>query len=134
MMNISDQLSGIEFPILTSVQRKKVLIESLPHQWRVNFNNTGLDYVTMSTIEIENYFTTLQKEQADKDHKNRKKKNKAQVKGKRKHGSLSNQCRKHPNGRHNWEDCYQNPKNNRDFSNSNSSNSYSRKSDSRKSD
>ena len=60
MMNISDRLSGIEFPPLTQVQRKRVLIESLPHQWRVNFNNTGLDYVAMSTIEIENYFTLQQ--------------------------------------------------------------------------
>jgi hypothetical protein len=132
MMNISDRLSGIEFPALTPVQRKKVLIESLPHQWRVNFNNAGLDYVTMTTLEIENYFT-LQKEQADKDHKNKKKNNQskseAQQKGKRKHGGFSkgkgspssddknpeitNKCRKHPKGRHNWEDCYQNPKNKR---------------------
>ena len=114
MMNISDRLSGIEFPPLTQVQRKRVLIESLPHQWRVNFNNTGLDYVAMSTIEIENYFT-LQQEMptsnsytSNSDSSNSTEDSNAS--DSTYYSSESEACHKHPNAKrkHTWRECFLN--------------------------
>jgi len=93
----------------------------MPYKWRNNLKSSNASYMNMELTELQDYFN-LQKEIVDNDSngKDVSKNHRATANGKK--GSKyskgkanedyepSQQCRKHPQHKHTWAQCFQNPK------------------------
>lgn len=79
MIHIADQLEGIEndsFPI-TAIQKKKIIIQSMPNRWVNNLKSFNPSYMSMNLQELQDYFNT-QKEISDNQVQQIKNKRKEQ--------------------------------------------------------
>lgn len=117
---------------LTEQEKKRIIFNGVPYQWKENFRHTALDLSKISMRELVSY---MQKEKQAADiHDAHRSKNRDQemrkITGhkrsrKRKNHSTNdkdanneektdenyNQCKKHPNHKHTWEECFLNPRN-----------------------
>jgi hypothetical protein len=120
MIHIADQLEGDENRPVTTTQTKSIIIKSMPSSWRNNLKSSNAAYMDMDINDLQDYFN-LQKEISDNSNgRDVTKNHRATANGKK--GSKfskgkanedyepSQQCRKHPQHKHTWAQCFQNPK------------------------
>ncbi|GFH50715.1 predicted protein [Chaetoceros tenuissimus] len=102
---------------------KKIIFDSFPYQWKLNFNNSGALYHEKSINELSKYMecqktnadaNTSKKRISNQDLKGQKFKSlkKGNRCGQNGNKGFRNQCTLHepPNNNHEWADCILNPR------------------------
>ncbi|GFH58269.1 hypothetical protein CTEN210_14745 [Chaetoceros tenuissimus] len=100
---------------------KKLVFDSFPYQWKLNFTNSGAVYHEKSINEISEYMErqkstadadTSKKRARHQDLKNQKFKQRKKGNRRGQTGGFRNQCTRHepPHNNHEWEDCILNPR------------------------
>ncbi|GFH49194.1 predicted protein [Chaetoceros tenuissimus] len=115
---------------LNDQEKKRIIFKGVPYQWKENFRHTGMDLTYITMKELVNYMQK-EKQAADLHDANRTKNRQQEMRKitghrrsrKRKSQSTNdedkeektdegyNQCRKHPQNKHTWEECFLNPRN-----------------------
>lgn len=103
-------------------QEKKLLFDSFPYNWKLNFKNSGAQFYDKSINELSEYMEG-QKAVADTDSSKKRSRNNDMTKQKlsickkgnkcgKNPGGFTNQCTRHepPNNNHEWADCILNPR------------------------
>lgn len=100
---------------------KKIIFESFPYQWKLNFNNSGAVFYEKSINDLSEYMErqkgtadadTAKKRTRHQDLKNQKFKKTKKGNKRGQSGGFRNQCTRHepPHNNHEWADCILNPR------------------------
>lgn len=81
----------------TDNQEKKLLFESFPYNWKLNFKNSGAQYYDKSINELSKYMEG-QKAVADTDSSKKCSRTNDMAKQKLSHRKKGNKCSKNPGG------------------------------------
>ena len=117
---------GYQNDPLTTKEKRRIYLATFPKNWMENFD--GAKDIDNTSYEEINHFMEKQKEKADKEHSKRENEKKEEEEEKKKahsgvnwqskfkidpkknHGPQA-RCKKCPNAKHSWAQCFHNPAN-----------------------